>query len=314
MPALQTELFAGIDGGQSATTAVVAYGDGRIAGRACAGAADEVGEGAGSTRLRDALQGALAGALRAAGLDERTPLRAVVAGISGYDCGRIYGRAPEFAAAQTLLLHDAPIAHAGAFAGGPGVVVIAGTGSVAYARDESGAEATVGGWGYLFGDEGSAFWVVRETLCEAMHAQDAASPMALAPAACSFFGVPSLRELARSFYAGQISRERLAAFAPAIVSAAECGDEAAAQILCRGARALVQLAIHAAARLKAPAPRVAFVGGMLRDQSVRETVGQAMRELAPHFEHVAPRYEPALGALLLAFRLAGLAPPALVGA
>ena len=64
-------------------------------------------------------------------------------------------------------MHDTPIAHAGALEGRSGVVVIAGTGSVVYGRNDEGWSCTLGGWGFLFGDEGSAFAIARDSLARA---------------------------------------------------------------------------------------------------------------------------------------------------
>ncbi|HKE37033.1 MAG TPA: BadF/BadG/BcrA/BcrD ATPase family protein, partial [Candidatus Baltobacteraceae bacterium] len=127
-----TRYVAGIDGGQTSTAAVIGDERGRVVGRGVAGPADEVGQGADSTRMHDALSGALRAACKGAGLDAGTHFEAIVAGVSGYE-GRVYGKMPQLPAARFVLMHDAPIAHAGALAGEPGVVVIAGTGSVVYA-------------------------------------------------------------------------------------------------------------------------------------------------------------------------------------
>src|SRR5215469_5605871 len=113
-------LYAGIDAGQSSTTAAIAADDGHILARGYAGPADEIGARPDSTRLRDALEGALADALRNASMDASTRFDAVVAGISGYE-GRVYGQAPRLPADRIELLHDSAIAHAGALQGKPGV-------------------------------------------------------------------------------------------------------------------------------------------------------------------------------------------------
>ncbi|HVA33875.1 MAG TPA: BadF/BadG/BcrA/BcrD ATPase family protein, partial [Candidatus Baltobacteraceae bacterium] len=190
-------LLAGIDGGQSSTTAAIGDCGGRVLGRGSAGPADEIGEGANSSRLRDALRGALTAACDRAGLDRDTHFDTIVAGVSGYE-GRVYGRAAELPAARVLFMHDAPVAHAGALGGHPGIVAIAGTGSVVYGTDGKRAW-TLGGWGHLFGDEGSAFWFAREALSRLMCSQDAgdASNAPERDAACAFFAQPSLRHLAR---------------------------------------------------------------------------------------------------------------------
>ncbi len=298
--------FAGIDGGQSSTTAVIGDDAGRIIGRGASSAADEVGESADSTRMQSALRGALEAARSAAGLDERTEFAAVVAGVSGYS-GRVRGRMPKLPTQRFVLMHDAPIAHAGALGGKPGVVIIAGTGSVVYATDGSRAH-TAGGWGYVFGDEGSAFWTVRETLARLMHAEDLQNGPDCSREAretCDYFGVPSLRDLARAFYAGEISRERLASFAPRALHL-----PIAAGLLEQGTNRLALL-IRDAIAAGAPA-KVACVGGMFGDPPFYQRLCARITEFGPTVEIVQPAHEPAVGALLLAYREAGIPEPALL--
>lgn len=290
---------AGIDGGQSSTAAVIGNERGRIVGRGQAGPSDEVGAGRDSTRLRDAL----AGALRAASVDARLPddvrFSAVVAGISGY-AGKVRGRAPDLPAERVELLADTPIAHAGALGGAPGVVVIAGTGSAVYAT--GGETWSGGGWGYLFGDEGSAFWVVRKALTEMMRREDAGEPSGDdARAACDFFALPSLRAIARSFYGGELSRAQLAAFAPAALRFPQIRTIAE-----RGADHLARL-VHRALSAGA-APTVAGTGGLFEDRAFALYFEQALRQAAPSVRVVEAKFEPQIGALLLAYRLAELGP------
>ncbi len=291
---------AGIDGGQSSTSAAIGDETGVVVGRGRADAADEVGAGAHSSRLRDALRGALSAAREQAGLPRDVSFAAIVAGISGYE-GRLYGRAPELPTPRELLVHDAPIAHAGALAGRPGVVVIAGTGSVVYATGGTHAW-TGGGWGYLFGDEGSAFWVAREALAALMRSDDTdAGAREDVRAACDFFGLPSLRRIARGFYSGEISRERLAAFAPVALA-----FPAFQAIAARGADCLAALARTALAA--GAAPEVAFSGGMFADARFGARLAAGIREAFPAVAVIAPKYDPGIGALMLAYREAGLGP------
>lgn len=303
-------LYAGIDGGQSGTTAVIGDENGRILARGRAGPADEVAQGEDSTRLRDALQAALRDAVFQAGLPDQTRFAAIVAGISGYE-GRVYGRMPELPTDILELMHDTPIAHAGALGGEPGIVVIAGTGSVAYALDERGRSAIAGGWGYLFGDEGSAFALARQAVADAMRAADAGEEHEIAQPALRFFNLPDLRKLARAFYAGSISRTSFAAFAAEIIALAERGNERAAAYLDDAARALVFIAMHTMHRTAMTAPRVAFTGGMLQSPEVRERIAHWMRKLMPSAQHITPQHDAAVGALLLAYKAAGAMPPTL---
>jgi N-acetylglucosamine kinase-like BadF-type ATPase len=304
--------YAGIDGGQSGTQAVIADETGHILARGHAGAADEVGQNRDSTRLRDALSGALADALQHASLDRQTQFDAIAAGISGYE-GRVYGQEPELPARSLALVHDTVIAHAGALAGETGVVVIAGTGSVAYAAGASGETALVGGWGYLFGDEGSAFGLARDALSRAMRDTDAGRASSIADLALAHFSVSELRKLSRSFYTGGITRAQIAGFAQALIESAERGDALAVLHVQNAAQALAQIAKLAAASIRLESPAVAFTGGMMRSGTMRELTAEWLQAIFPQARRVEPRHDPASGALLLAYKAAGMQAPTLRG-
>jgi len=296
--------FAGIDGGQSSTTAVIAGESGEILGRGTAGPADEVGEGPESTRLRDALSTALSNAMKNAQLDASLQFECVVAGISGYE-GRVYGKPPELPARKVVLLHDAPVAHAGALGGAPGIIVIAGTGSVAFGVDERGQTATIGGWGYVFGDEGSAFWIAREALSGLMRDRDAGRSNDLFDDAIAYFKYPSLRAMARAFYMDAISRETLAGFARVVIHAGEAGSEAAEHLMNKAAEAIANLAALAAMHLRQNAPAVALMGGLMQSKTMRESAIYAIKRLLPDARLTPPRHDSATGALILALREGG---------
>ena len=291
---------AGIDGGQSSTSAVIGDQNGRIVGRGRAGAADEIGVCADSTRLGDALRDALGDARVHAGLSDDVRFAAIVAGVSGYE-GRVYGKAPNLPSEHLTLVHDALAAHAGALGGEPGVVVIAGTGSAMYATGSAHARSA-GGWGYLFGDEGSAFWVAREALAALMRQYDQGERASeILRAAYDFFGLADLHRIARSFYAGEISRRQLAAFAP-LVMRSRIGRDVAD----RGADRLAELVC--AALESGAAPVVTFVGGMFCDTRFAARVVAGITESFPSARVLPAKYEPSVGALLLAYQAAGLGP------
>ncbi len=155
-------------------------------------------------------------ALDEAHLPRTTHFEAVVAGISGFG-GAPIGISPAFNATRVQLLHDAPIAHAGAFAGGAGVLVIAGTGSVVYGVGEDGRIEMAGGLGYAFGDEGSAFGIARAALARA----DGDTPMR--ERMREAFGFDVVLDLVRAFYAGAITRERIAAFTETLLASPDDG-------------------------------------------------------------------------------------------
>ena len=297
-------LFAGIDGGQSSTVALIADAHGKILARASGGPSDDVGQGRGSTRRRDTFEKLLHEALERAGYPESTPFDTIVAGISGYE-GPDGAEPLRVSAERVRLLHDAPVAHAGALAGQPGIIAIAGTGSVVYGDDLAGNVLTLGGRGYLFGDEGSAFWLARCALADAMRAQDEGGETALGVAAPAFFDVPSLRGVARGFAQGSISRAQLASFSMLVLNALRLGDAQASSLVDEGLARLAESVAAAAKRLALRAPQVAGVGGLFAAGEMRARFAAAVAHVLPEAGVKEPVYEPAAGALILAYREAG---------
>ncbi len=300
---------AGIDGGQSSTSAVVVDEKGVLRGRGGAGPADHVDEPPGSRKFADASTTALARALEAAGLPRDTRFAAVHAGLSGYD-ERFDGARPVFAADSVRVQHDAPVALAGAVQTLPAVVVIAGTGSVAYGKGAEGQSVRIGGWGYLFGDAGSAFAVARDALAHAMAEDDRGARSPLGDAALAYFDRPNLRALATETLLGRIPRAQIASFARVVHDAARLGDRAVDDSG-GGASALAELATVTLARLHlaGEAVPVAFAGGAFANDAFVARTRERLGALAPRAQAVTARYDPAIGAALLAFADAGLPVP-----
>ena len=303
-------LVAGIDGGQTSTVAAILDAHGIVRGRGTAGPSDHVGEPPDSGRAARACQGAVAQALIAAGLPADTGFAATVVGLSGYE-GNWHGRPPVFASPIVRIVHDAPVALAGAIAERPAGVVIAGTGSAAFAEGAAGEAVRAGGYGYLFGDAGSAFAIARAALGEAMEAADRDAPTDVGRAALAYFDVADLRAFARAVAIGRIDRPHVAGFARVVLDAARLGDPNAAAIVEDAAAALAGLARTIALRLGAGgALPVAFVGGVAEHPIVAAAIRSNLARATN--VHVTPRaHEPAVGAALLAFDAAGIARPAI---
>jgi glucosamine kinase len=292
---------AGIDGGQSSTTAVVLDERGVVVGRGTAGPSDHVDEPAHSRRCADACESALAQACAAASLSPEVRLSAVVVGLSGFE-GTLEGVAPRFAADRVRFVHDAPIALAGAIPRPPGIVVIAGTGSVAYGENVAGACVRVGGWGYVFGDDGSSFVLARSALAHATSEVDRGVPSRLGEVACAYFNVPDLRALVQAFSRRDISRAELASFSRLVVEAARLGDRDADAMLDVAAGALSSLAAVAIERLDLTEETVsvALCGGLGAVPDVQARFAAHLAALAPNARAAQPLHEPAVGAALMA--------------
>ena len=301
---------AGIDAGQSSTQAVVIDERGAVVGRGAAGPADHVDEPPGSTKFADACREAVERALDVANLPRDTVLEAVHAGLSGYD-ERFDGAQPSLHAKLLRVEHDAPVALAAAVQSRPAIVVIAGTGSVAYGENVERACLRLGGWGYLFGDDGSAFAVARDALAFAMDEHDRGRTSALGDAALAFFDRRSLREIATLALQGRITRAQLATFARVVHDAARLGDPDAGRIVEQAAAALAELAAVMIERLglaERPVP-VGLVGGAFANDAFVERVRRLLGGLAPSANAVRARYDPAIGAALLAFEDAEIGVP-----
>ncbi len=305
--------LAGIDGGQSSTAAALVDERGAVLGRGTAGPAAHVDEPPGSARCAQACAGALARAVAAAGLPAGTALEAVHVGLSGWDAG--FDGAPLALPARSVRLgHDAPIALAGAVPTRPAVVVIAGTGSVAYGEDGAGRAVRVGGWGFLFGDEGSALTVARDALAHAMAEDDRGARSPLGDAALAYFDRRSLRELGGAAILGRIGHGELASFARVVHDAARLGDPGAVAVVTAAAAALAGLAARALARLglEGPVP-VALAGGAFANEAFFARTAELLGAVAAPGGRAPARHEPVLGAALLAFAEAGLPRPESLG-
>jgi glucosamine kinase len=306
-------IYAGIDGGQSSTVAAVLDERGALLGRGTAGPSDHVDEPPTSQRAAEACESALAAALGAAGLPAGSPLAAVVVGLSGYE-GDWHGRRPSFAAEVVRYKHDSAIALAGAIRDRPAAVVIAGTGSVAYGESGLREPVRAGGFGYLFGDEGSSFAIARTALAGAMRMTDRGVLTDLGSAALAFFDLPDLRVLARAVSLRAISRPQLASFSRVVFDAARLGDPDAAAIVDDAATALAGLAqvvVEQLGGIDMPAVPVAFVGGAMDNADLRIAATRRLESATPLARVVAPAFEPAIGAAFLAFDAAGAARPPL---
>jgi N-acetylglucosamine kinase-like BadF-type ATPase len=304
-------VYAGIDGGQSSTIAVILDAYGTQLGRGTAGPSDHVGEPPNSRRAAVACESAVAAALAAGKFPADTPLAAVVIGMSGYE-GQWHGRQPMFGDAVVRYKHDAVIALAGAIRERPAGVVISGTGSVAYGEDAHREPVRAGGFGYLFGDEGSGFAIARAALAGAMRASDRGVTTDLGDAALAYFDCPDLRALARAVSLHEIGRPQLAAFSRVVLDAARLGDPAARIVVDEAATSLALLAAQIAEQLHlpdAPPVPIAFVGGTVANADFHGSISRRLAGLTTNARVVAPAFEPAVGAAYMAMDAASAARP-----
>jgi N-acetylglucosamine kinase-like BadF-type ATPase len=202
--------------------------------------------------------------------------------------------------------HDAIAA---LYAGNPtgcGVVLIAGTGSIAYGRNEEGEEDRAGGWGYLIGDEGSAVWCGLEALRAISHAVDGrGAPTRMTALLFQQLGVGEFSDVLPLIYGRTHPAPAIGAATRALASASAEGDAVANAILQRGANALARAATVVALSLGLAAGPVYLAGGAFENLSLLQRLVQLdLLGLLPQATVEPVREEPAMGAARLAAALA----------
>jgi len=306
-----TRYFLGVDGGQSATTALIGDETGRVVAFGSGGPCNHVGAEGGREKFIRAIRESLASAGVPA---ERARFAAACLGFSGGPADK-EATLKEILSADTLVVTtDYTIALSGATGGAPGLITIAGTGSIAFGRDAAGRTARAGGWGYIFGDEGGGFDIVRQALRAALRFEEGwGPPTALLEMLLAETGAPSANKLAHRFYTAEYPRPRIAAFSKLVDRAANEGDAVARAILENGGRTLAELAAAVRGQLFSPGEivTVAYIGGVFRSTLLLERY-RTLIELQEGVRCAPPLHGPAAGALIEAYRAAGLN-PALTG-
>jgi N-acetylglucosamine kinase-like BadF-type ATPase len=254
-------VYVGVDGGGTHTTAVVGIesseNDG-IIGWGTGGPANP--SATGHEPAAEQIHAAIAGALTQAGLPSgAVSVVRVVMGVAGANrpadrarlIGLVAGRL-SIETARIQVLEDVALILPAAGLD-VGVALVAGTGSSAYGIAPDGRSTTVGGWGYLIGDEGSAFAVGRDALRAVLRADDGFGPATeLTGAMARKFGLGQPRDLIRVVYQSQSPRMTMAMLAPLVVETAKDGDAVASRILVRAGQDLGKFARAVAKRLSLP--------------------------------------------------------------
>ena len=294
---LAGEVVVGLDIGGSKTHGVL-WRNGELVGEAQSGSANtqNVSADEAAAQLHD-LFAALGGR---GGLQQ---VDRVVAGAGGVDtpddAERLRALIEPCTPTATIdVVHDTRLILA---AGGArtGIGVIAGTGSVAWGIDASGREARSGGWGYLLGDEGSGYWLVRAAVRRALHRHDlGAQPDSLDEAILALNGARTPTELIGLFHS-DAGRTYWAAQSPAVFDAARAGHPGASALLDQAAADLTGLVQDVVSVLDIPGP-VVLGGGLAMHQVDLQERLRPRLEQAGVTEIVFLDRDPVLGALFLA--------------
>jgi len=200
---------------------------------------------------------------------------------------------------------DADIALYGATDGAPGLVVIAGTGSICCGINARGKQLCAGGWGPIAGDEGAGAWIARRALRAVAYASDGRGPQTLLTEfACNYFHCSTADDLTTAIYAPTITNERIAGFGKDVVEAAKRKDEVAAQIIMEGGTELGLAAVAVIRNLQMEKERfqIAYVGGVFRaaGEMILKPLRVEVAKAAPRAYFEPPHFSPAVAAARMA--------------
>ncbi len=299
-----------MDAGGTHTRALVVTPEGLRLGSAEAGPANSflVPGSSEARNIREAARAALASARVPA-----SSVAATVIGSASVDFDGLWGGPiksalrRELPKTRLLAVADAEIARHGALGGGPGVVIVSGTGSVVLGRTAAGKFEKAGGWGPLMGDEGSAQWIAQQALQAAAQAADGtAASTALTRVVMKYFHTRSFRKIVEPVYQQGLTPSQLGGLAPLVAQAAKQGDRAARAIFQRAGYELARQAAAVVRKMKLPRAKVSYQGSVfLAGSTLLTPLRRSLREISPQAELVRPLLPPIGGAFLIALRIAG---------
>jgi N-acetylglucosamine kinase-like BadF-type ATPase len=302
---IQTTHVLGLDAGGTKTVCQLADGNGTVIAEARGGGANlqALGELAVEKTLYDVMQQAIG--------DRPIAPAAICLGIAGVD------RPADFSVilgimrrighqARVLVVNDALVALEAGAPGAPGVVIVSGTGSIAYGRNREREAARAGGWGYVLGDEGSGYWIGRAALRAVLREADQRGQQtALTPLLLKHFGIAQAQGLLHEVYYSNLRPSAIGSLAQCVEAAFREGDSAAIGILRAAANELEASGLTVARRLGLVGEPFVFVlsGGIFRAVPwLREELQRRLPVAAPGSHAELLTREPASGAVALALQ------------
>jgi N-acetylglucosamine kinase-like BadF-type ATPase len=304
------EVILAIDGGGSRTRCLAMDRAGKVIGEATSGPSNHllVDRNVVTQSLTEAIETSLTNA----GL-ERNDVACLSAGLAGVDydgagAAEMRELLGGLGFAGAVINGDIVIAHAGALGARAGVVVLSGTGSGVLGVGMNGERVKVGGWGPIYGDEGSAYRIGEMSLRAAARAYDGRGPAtALVQALTNALGLSDFKETVSRVYERAMEPREIAALSRVAYEIAEAGDEVAREIFLRSGEELAESVIAAVRQLELDEVLVSYQGSvieschLLRQQFI-DQLQQTNKVVV-----VPPKFEPVIGAYLLGCKELGWA-------
>jgi len=213
-----------------------------------------------------------------------------------------------FKSKHTVLLSDIYIALESMLEDGPCALAISGTGSMCAVRDGAGEIRHTGGWGYILGDEGSAYHIAISGIKAAIAAYDGAGPeTALQKTVAAHFGIADMRELVDRFYNPTIQREEVSLFAKDVAACAEAGDSVANGVVSLSAGHLAKSMLVLLRPFAGQELPVGISGGSFENNALfRAAFEEEVKNRFPAVRITRLAYPPHIGALFCCRKKLGL--------
>jgi N-acetylglucosamine kinase-like BadF-type ATPase len=300
--------FLGIDGGGTKTRCLLGDENSVLGtGTSSSCKVQRVGEAC----AHDALAAAIHEACVQAGISPRQITR-TCAGITG--AGRLeianvmQDLLSSIVGGEIEIIGDVEVGFEDAFGSGPGVIVIAGTGSIAYGRNSRGKTARAGGWGHAISDEGSGYWIGVEAVKAALHESDGQGHSDLLNSAMGAVGAKSFDDFI--VRVNEDSQPDYAALFPTVLAAADLGNSIASAVLNQAGIELAKLAGTVLKGIHADSDEISLAshGGAIANSSI--VMKSFARELRLQFPRIRLTDQPidaSRGGLKRARRLHGSA-------
>jgi len=303
------EHILAIDGGGSRTRCLAISREGRIAGAAESGPSNHLLIH--RDIVKKSLDTAVTESIANAGI-EKSDIAVISAGLAGVDydgrgADEMCSMFRDLGFVNVTINGDMVIAHAGALSGKPGILALAGTGSAILGVGDDGTRVKVGGWGPIFGDEGSAYGIAQSCLRSAARSYDGRGrKTALLDTITRALGVDSFDESLARVYLDDMEPRDIAALSRVCYAAAEAGDDVAVSIFRQAGSDLAEAVASAIRRLDSVAPEVSYQGSVLEACAmVLEQFKSAIADKFPNACIVPPRFKPVIGAFLIGCAEAG---------
>lgn len=302
--------YMGIDGGGTKTVCLLSEENGIIVGHGVAGPSNYhvVGIEQTQTSIHSCINEAIAQSGR-----QVSEIQGITIGMAGVDRPEDHRVIDSILNALDVRFcaitreNDAVIALAGATVARPGVVIMSGTGSICFGINQHGERGRAGGWGPILGDEGSGYDIGRQAMIAAVRFADGRGPSTtLKELLLDNLHLPRVESLIGRVYEQGLQRHEIARLARLVIIAADRGDFVAQDILIHAGEELATGAIAVIRKLNMEHDefRICLTGGVFRAQGLMgEIVSRRLQVVAPQARVAMPRFEPVVGALLLALKL-----------